>query len=244
MDHTLQKLRQFTSFRRPPMPDFTCQACQSLFSIPQTSLDKYPGWTPRTCRKCKSASPDGGQAKTTGAARPRTAKPHSAAAGSMREENRTVEEVLALYTEGPQTGVFTDGASHPNPGPGGWGAVYVREGQLVAEAFGQDPDTTNNRMELTALIRGFDLVPPGEACEMWTDSNLCVQTVNVWAKGWEKNGWKRKGGEIKNLSLVQELYAKARARPEIKLRWIAAHSGFRWNEYADALSTAYRRKIK
>ncbi len=100
----------------------------------------------------------------------------------MREENRTVEEVLALYTEGPQTGVFTDGASHPNPGPGGWGAVYVRDGQLVAEAFGQDPDTTNNRMELTALIRGFDLVPPGEACEMWTDSNLCVQTVNVWPK--------------------------------------------------------------
>jgi ribonuclease HI len=122
--------------------------------------------------------------------------------------------------------------------------VYVRDGEIIAEAFGHDPITTNNRMELTALIQGFDLVPPGTSCDMWTDSNLCVQTVNVWAKGWEKNGWKRKGGEIKNLPLVQELYAKAKARPEVKVRWIAAHSGYRWNEYADALSTAYRRATK
>src|SRR5690606_34457597 len=129
-------------------------------------------------------------------------------AGAAKEDNRTVAEVLALYTEGPQTGVFTDGASHPNPGPGGWGAGYVRDGQLIAEACGHEPNTTNNRMELTALIKGFDLVPAGVACDMWTDSNLCVQTVNVWAQGWEKNGWKRKGGEIKNLPLVQELYAK------------------------------------
>jgi ribonuclease HI len=122
--------------------------------------------------------------------------------------------------------------------------VYVLDGQIVAEAWGEDPDTTNNRMELTALINAFDLVPPGTPCDMWTDSNLCVQTANVWAKGWEKNGWKRKGGEIKNLALVKELYAKAKARPEVKLRWIAAHSGYRWNEYADALSTAYRRGTK
>lgn len=172
----------------------------------------------------------------------KTARRGSTAA--PREENRTVAEVLAMYTEGPQTGVFTDGASHPNPGPGGWGAVYVRDGNIVAEAFGHDPFTTNNRMELTALIKGYDLVPLGEACDMWTDSNLCVQTINVWAKSWEKNGWKRKTGEIKNLPLVQELYAKAKARPEIKLKWIAAHSGNRWNEYADALSTAYRRATR
>jgi ribonuclease HI len=223
------------------MPEFTCQTCQSLFPIPQTSLDKYPGWTPRTCRKCKSATTEnaGSSAPTT-----RAAKPQRSSGGAAREDNLTVAEVLARYTEGPQTGVFTDGASHPNPGPGGWGAVYVHDGQIVAEAFGQDPDTTNNRMELTALIKGFDLIPPGTPCEMWTDSNLCVQTANVWAKGWEKNGWKRKGGEIKNLGLVKELYAKAKARPEVKLRWIAAHSGYRWNEYADALSTAYRRATK
>lgn len=119
--------------------------------------------------------------------------------------------------------------------------MYVRDGEIVSEAFGHEPLTTNNRMELMALIRGFDLVPPGVACDVWTDSQLCVKTVNEWAATWKKNGWKRKTGEIKNLELVQELYAKHLERPELKLRWIAAHSGYRWNEYADALSTAYRR---
>ncbi len=79
---------------------------------------------------------------------------------------------------------------------------------------------------------------------LYTDSQLCVSTINEWAKGWEARGWKRKGGEIKNLELVQELYAICRRRPELELRWIAAHSGNRWNEYADALATAYRRKVR
>jgi ribonuclease HI len=68
-----------------------------------------------------------------------------------------------------------------------------------------------------------------------------VNTINQWAKGWEARGWKRKGGDIKNLELVQELYQCLKGRPELELKWIAAHSGNRWNEYADSLATAYRR---
>lgn len=231
------------------MPEFVCSTCQSTFSIPQASLDRYPGWTPKTCRQCKEGKPASASSNTTSsttksAASVNKARNTARRPGETREENLTVAEVLAKYVDGPQSGVFTDGASHPNPGAGGWGAVYVQDGQLVSEAFGHEPLTTNNRMELLALIRGFDLVPEGVACNVWTDSQLCVKTINEWAAGWKKNGWKRKTGEIKNLELVQELYAKHLARPELTLRWIAAHSGNRWNEYADALSTAYRRSQK
>jgi ribonuclease HI len=77
---------------------------------------------------------------------------------------------------------------------------------------------------------------------LWTDSQLCVKTINEWAAGWKARGWKKKDGEVKNLALVQELYAIMQARPELTLQWIKAHSGFRWNEYADSLASAYRRE--
>jgi len=160
------------------------------------------------------------------------------------EENLTVAEVLAKYSDGPTTGVFTDGAADPNPGPGGWGAVYVVDDEIVDEVHGREPHTTNNRMELTALIAGFKLVPRGTATTVFTDSQLCVNTITKWAAGWEKRGWKRKTGAIKNLELVQELYALSLERRDLQLEWVKAHAGLRWNEYADALATAYRRSQK
>jgi ribonuclease HI len=163
---------------------------------------------------------------------------------ASREENLTVAEVLAKYTAGPVDGVFTDGAAEPNPGPGGWGVVYVRDNRVVDERWGQEPHTTNNRMELRALIEGCALIAPGASAVLYTDSLLCVNTISKWAKEWEARGWKRKGGEIKNLELVQTLHAMLARRPELELRWIAAHAGNRWNEYADSLATAYRRKIR
>jgi len=166
------------------------------------------------------------------------------ARSGSREENLTVAEVLEKYHDGPSSGVFTDGSCEPNPGPGGWGAVYVEDGEIVDEVCGHDPGTTNNRMELSALIHGYRLVPPGRPAVVWTDSQLCVNSITQWAAGWEKRGWKRKGGEIKNLELVQELYGLSKERPELELRWIKAHSGYRWNEYADSLASAYRRSTK
>jgi len=153
----------------------------------------------------------------------------------------TLKEVISRYKEGPQTGVFTDGGATPNPGPGGWGYVYVRDGQIVSHKHGSSPDTTNNRMELTALIEAYKSLPLDCEIEVFSDSNLCVQTINEWAKGWERNGWRRKAGPIANLELVQSLYREQQARPGVKLKWIKAHNGWLWNEYADSLASAWSR---
>lgn len=140
----------------------------------------------------------------------------------------------------PQTGVFTDGGASPNPGPGGWGAVYVVDGEVIAEAFGHDPDTTNNRMELIALIEGVKLVPEETQVVVYSDSNLAVRTINEWAAGWERRGWRRKSGPVENLDLVKRAYNAFRRRPQLRLEWIKAHAGHRWNEYADGLANRWR----
>jgi ribonuclease HI len=199
------------------MASFTCADCGQQFTLSAKVLDRYPGWTPKQCMACR-----------TGKQRP-------------VEENLSLAEVLDKYTGGPQDGVFTDGSAQPNPGPGGWGAVYVVGGEVVDQAHGHEGHTTNNRMELTALIAGIDLVPGGVAATVYSDSRLVVDTVTKWAAGWERRGWKRKTGPVENLDLVKEAFERVRARPELRVEWIAAHAGNRWNEYADALSTAYRR---
>ncbi len=159
-----------------------------------------------------------------------------------REGLLTPEEVLERFTEGPKTGVFTDGSCEGNPGPGGWGVVWVEDDTIVEERFGSESPTTNNRMELTALIEGYRMLPEEAEAVMLSDSQLCGNTVNQWAAGWEARGWRRKGGEIKNLDLVKELYRLARAHPKVELRWLRGHDGSRWNEYADALATTYMRR--
>jgi ribonuclease HI len=168
--------------------------------------------------------------------RPR-GRPPSASYGQLL----TTHQVLERFDGGPQTGVFTDGSCSGNPGPGGWGVVYVINGRILAERYGSEPHTTNNRMELTAMIEALQLLGPGEEMDVYSDSRLVVDTLTLWAPGWERNGWRRKGGEVKNLELVQRAYALAKERPLARIRWIRAHDGSRWNEYADSLATAYLR---
>lgn len=152
--------------------------------------------------------------------------------------SRTASSASNHVTAGD--GVYTDGGCEPNPGPGGWGVVWVRDGEAVEERWGHDPDTTNNRMELTALIEAVKLVPDGISTTLYSDSNLAVQTINQWAAGWKRNGWKRKTGPVQNLDLVRELYEAFTARPELSLEWIKAHVGHRWNERADDLSRRWK----
>ncbi len=196
------------------MPEFTCRTCGSTFDVAPSILDRYPGWKPSQCLDCRDT------------AKPRVGTPSNPA--------------LALDESDPQTGVFTDGSSVPNPGPGGWGAVYVVDGEIVAEASGFGGVTTNNRMELTALIEAAALVPPETSVPVYSDSNLAVRTITEWAAGWEKRGWKRKSGPVENLDLVQKAYRVYRSRPELSLKWIKAHVGFTWNEYADELANRAR----
>ena len=137
--------------------------------------------------------------------------------------------------------IYTDGACRGNPGAGGWGAVLRYRGR-ERELFGAEPATTNNRMELTALIEAYRLIPPGESPTIYCDSELAVKTAMTWAAAWEKAGWKRKTGPIKNLDLVQELWSLVKLRPDLEAKWVAAHNGWRWNEYADSLASAHARE--
>jgi ribonuclease HI len=212
---------------------FTCQTCGKTFDLPASVLERYPGWVPRQCIDCR----DG---KSKGLSKSAAGQPGRSKSAS-KTRDLTLIEVLDRFHDGPDTGVFTDGASAGNPGPGGWGAVKVVEGRLIAEDRGHEPDTTNNRMELMAMIAGLKMVDPEEKIGIFTDSKLVVDTLNSWAAGWERRGWKRKTGPIANLELVKEAYRLARERRGASIQWIPAHSGYRWNEYADALATAYRR---
>lgn len=221
-----------------------CTACGTIFEVPADKVAKFPGWTPRECPGCwrsaRGASSARGRGATTGG---RATSGGGARRGpTLVEENLTTDQVLARYDAGPADGLFTDGSAAPNPGPGGWGAVWVVDGAVRARDHGHDPDTTNNRMELQAIAAGLALVPRGTPVTVYSDSRLAVQTLTEWAAGWAAKGWTRKGGAIKNLDLIKPLHAMVASRPEVRLQWIAAHAGNRWNEYADSLSTAYLRE--
>jgi ribonuclease HI len=211
------------------MPEFTCADCGQTFTVRPDVLARFAGWQPRQCMPCrdggKASGKGGGAAKVGGATRP--------SAGKARKP-------VAVDAD-PQAGLFTDGACSGNPGPGGWGVVWVRDGEVVAEKSGGAAQTTNNRMELAALIAAYELLPADAVETIWSDSNLCVQTVNEWAAAWERNGWKRKTGPVENLDLVKPLYALAKAHPKVRLRWLKGHAGLRWNEHADRLATAFQR---
>lgn len=118
--------------------------------------------------------------------------------------------------------------------------MYVKENEIIDEAYGYGGETTNNRMELLALIKAASLVPEGTPAIVYSDSNLAVQTINEWAAGWERKGWRRKGGPVLNLDLVKEAYRVYGQRPGLEVIWIKAHVGFRWNEYADELANRGR----
>jgi ribonuclease HI len=207
-------------------PTGTCRTCGTTFEVDAAKAAKFPGWVPAQCPACWRAGRSGG-----GRQRRR----------SVVEENLTTDQVLATYVDGPDEGVFTDGSASPNPGPGGWGAVYVVGGKVVDQAHGHEAHTTNNRMELQAIAAGIGLVPAGTSATVWSDSRLAVDTLTKWADGWAAAGWRRKSGPIANLDLVKPLHELVQSRPELQIKWIAAHSGNRWNEYADSLSTAYLR---
>lgn len=211
---------------------FTCKVCGKAFSIAENVLQKYPNWKPQYCREHSPRRKE--NANQNGRA------PNNTALDS--EPILTLAEVRRRFHAGPQDGIFTDGGARPNPGPGGWGVVYVEGGQIVKQEYGHDPDTTNNRMELTALICAYRMAGDEQAIDIYSDSELCVNTITKWAPAWERRGWKRKDGPVKNLDLVKELYELHTARPRVNLRWIESHNGWLWNEYADSLASAWARE--
>ena len=123
---------------------------------------------------------------------------------------------------------YTDGSASPNPGPGGFAVIKDLKPHILGSEDGQ---TTNIRMEGRALIAALKDAD-GTECEIFTDSEFWINVVTKWAPGWESKGWKKKGGEIKNIDIVQELYSLY-ASSQAKLIWVRGHEGDEGNELAD-----------
>jgi len=133
--------------------------------------------------------------------------------------------------------IFTDGACKGNPGPGGWAAV-IRAGGREKEISGGEADTTNNRMELTAAIRGLAALNRPCRVALYTDSVYVRDGITRWIHGWRRNGWRTAARKpVKNAGLWQEL-VEAAAPHRVEWHWVRGHAGHRENERADVLACA------
>lgn len=131
--------------------------------------------------------------------------------------------------------MYTDGACSGNPGPGGWGTVLM-SGKHRKELFGGEPDTTNNRMEMMAVIRGAEAINNGSVLDIYTDSKYVMKGMMEWVEGWKKRGWKTASKQpVKNVDLWQQL-EQALERHEVNWHWVKGHSGVPENERADELA--------
>lgn len=131
--------------------------------------------------------------------------------------------------------IFTDGACKGNPGRGGWGAL-LRYGAIEKELFGGEADTTNNRMELTAVIRALEALRQPSKVRVHTDSQYVQKGISEWIISWKKRGWRTADKQpVKNADLWRQLDSLA-AQHEIQWLWVKGHAGHDGNERADQLA--------
>ena len=131
--------------------------------------------------------------------------------------------------------IHTDGACKGNPGPGGWGALLSFRDR-EKELFGGEPATTNNRMELTAVIRALSALSRPCEVELYTDSQYVKNGIQSWIHNWKRNGWRTSDRKpVKNAELWRELDELA-ARHRIRWHWVKGHNGDAGNDRADALA--------
>lgn len=131
--------------------------------------------------------------------------------------------------------IYTDGACSGNPGPGGWGVVLDFKGRR-RELCGGEPNTTNNRMELTAAIRALEALKRPVAADLYTDSKYVKDGITTWIHAWKTKGWKTASRKpVKNIDLWQRLDALT-AGHDVTWHWLKGHAGHPENERADALA--------
>jgi len=131
--------------------------------------------------------------------------------------------------------IYADGACRGNPGPGGWG-VLLRTGTRERTLHGGEPATTNNRMELTAVIRALESLTQHCRVQLYTDSQYVQKGITQWIHDWKRRGWRTAGKQpVKNVDLWQQLEALASAH-EVSWHWVKGHAGHDGNERADALA--------
>lgn len=129
---------------------------------------------------------------------------------------------------------YTDGACKGNPGIGGWGLVIVRDGEALHEAFGHEAQTTNNRMELQAVVEALKLQHLGIST-IYSDSTYVCKGINEWMSGWKRKGWVTStGSAVKNADLwklIDSLW-----NTKLSIVWVKGHSTNKWNNHADLLA--------
>jgi ribonuclease HI len=131
--------------------------------------------------------------------------------------------------------IYTDGACKGNPGPGGWGA-YLRSGDHEKDIFGGDSQTTNNRMELMAVIEALKTLNNRSRIRLFIDSQYVKNGINIWISNWKKNGWRTSNKKaVKNVDLWMQLDELV-PNHEIEWIWVKGHAGNFGNERADALA--------
>lgn len=131
--------------------------------------------------------------------------------------------------------IYTDGACRGNPGPGGWGAI-LRYGDNEKELSGSEAETTNNRMELTAVIRSLEALSRECSVDVTTDSKYVMDGISSWIHNWKRNGWKNASKKpVKNADLWKTLDALV-ADHQVDWHWVKGHSGHPENERADELA--------
>lgn len=135
--------------------------------------------------------------------------------------------------------LWTDGSASPNPGPGGYAVLEIRNGEAFPVALGKERNTTNIRMEGNAMIAAIKYAND-DGCEIHSDSEFWINVLEKWATGWKAKGWKKANGEIKNLDLVKELYELYNRYP-VKLVWEKGHDGILFNELADEWANKARK---
>lgn len=132
--------------------------------------------------------------------------------------------------------IFTDGSCYPNPGgPGGWGCVFLFNDKYK-ELFGGCPSTTNNEMELMAILQGLrTLKSQKHPVIVYSDSQYCVNSVSVWHNGWARRNWHTASGTpVKNAELIKEIVGLSQTHTVFK--WVKGHAGISYNERADILA--------
>lgn len=154
-----------------------------------------------------------------------------------------VQQCLAMVE--PYRILYTDGGAKPNPGPGGWGVVIVdpATSRIAKELSGAEAGTTNNRMELTAAIRGLESFATPKRIQVVTDSSYVRLGITRWLRGWVRNHWRRPTGEpVLNADLWRRLDELNR-RHQVSWQWIKGHAGQPHNERADELATLARQEL-
>ena len=138
--------------------------------------------------------------------------------------------------------IYTDGACLGNPGRGGWGAILIYK-EHQKKISGGEKDTTNNRMELQAVIEALKLLKKPSDINLYTDSKYVIDGITTWIKGWKKNGWRTANRKaVKNSDLWQLLEAETLKHP-INWIWVKGHSGNHFNEIVDVLARESAERI-